>query len=87
MDFFSNGVTWAILNFVGNLSVEKERFARLARIGKNTGVHDLSKDVGMKSRGEDLAGMLCKRCVTAAAVTQENFRIGVEMMRMDSLIY
>ena len=54
----------------------EKRFARLTRIGENTGVHDLSKDVGIKSRGEDLAGMLCKRHVTAAAVMQENSHRG-----------
>ena len=67
--FFSNGVTVADLYFDGNLPSVKQRFAKLVMISQKTGLHDLIRDVGMKSCGEDLAAIEDRSLETSPGVT------------------
>ena len=66
---FSSGVTCACLNGVGKVPSANERFARRVMRGMNTPLHRLSMEVGTKSMGDDLDGMLLSSFRTSSSVT------------------
>jgi hypothetical protein len=72
LGFFGIGVIWAVLNEVGKMPWEKDKFARLAMMGEKKAEHDFRREVGIMSRGEDLVSdNLLRRARTSTDVTTE----------------
>ena len=64
------GVTRACLNTEGKEHCWNDKFASLAMISEKTPEHDLTREVGMKSRGQDLPGIIERRRAISAVVTR-----------------
>ena len=60
---------WAILKLDGKTPCVKERFARWAMSGEKVEEHNLIREVGMKSRLEDLGWVECRSFETSVDVT------------------
>ena len=69
LGFFSKGETAASLYAVGKVPWLKERLASLAIMSEKTESQDLIREVGIKSSGEDLAGMTEMIALTSEGVT------------------
>ena len=69
--FLKIGVTCANLNMVGKVPCEKDKFARLDIRTEKTPEQDLRSEVGMKSSGEDLAGIELRISKTSLGETGE----------------
>ena len=66
------GVTKACLKEDGKTPSRKDKLARCAIKGAITAEHDLRRDVGTKSDGDDLQGILERSCSTSTAQTGDN---------------
>ena len=64
-----SGVTWAVLKILGKWPSANERLANLQIIGTKMSAHDLSRDVGTKSIGDDFCGIEFKILWTSSWVT------------------
>ena len=69
--FLRIGVTCANLNKVGKVPCEKDKFARLDMRAEKTPEQDFRSEVGMKSSGEDLAGIELRISKTSLGETGE----------------
>ena len=63
----------ACLNIAGKQPSVNDKFASLDISSEKTSEHDLMRDVGMKSNGQDLPGMPDKSFLTSSGVTGERF--------------
>ena len=69
-----SGVTCAVLKPVGKVPSEKVRFVNLAMIAAKAPPQSLSKEVGMKSRGDDLPDNDESNLRTSSSVTGNRLR-------------
>jgi hypothetical protein len=66
---FSSGVICVILKQSGNKTSEKDRFARRAMSGTRITLQRFSSDVGLKSLGDDLDGVVEISLRTSSSLT------------------
>ena len=69
--FFENRCNLSHFEHSGKTPCEKDRLARLDMSSEKTPEQDLRREVGMKSRGEDFAGMDLRITRTSSGDTGE----------------
>ena len=70
--FFKRGLMWARFSSTGTCDVSKELFTIATIIGASSLVHDLSSQVGIGSRLQDLSGEDSMMPMTSSLVVGEN---------------